>query len=164
MKNFIIILILQISFCVFSQENKVTISIEGISEIVNTTEGKTAKENYISVLEWVKKTYKNPDYVIKAQIEDSYIRFSGYDYFKAKNQPGQIRLEYLVAIEFKENRFKVSFLDVTYHGKTVPKSLYKANGEERKDKYYISSKLEIERLLSEMNQKIYEVCTIKSDW
>jgi len=160
----VLILLLVFNFS-FSQNEKVVISKSGISEMINTIEGKTTTENYNSVLEWINKTFKNPDYVIKSKIENKYIRFYAIDSFKPKRSPVFVNLEYMVEIEFKENKFKVAFLEVIYHeSKEVPDSFYKNNGEERTDPYYITSKESIEQILTKMNEDLIKSCTSKSDW
>jgi hypothetical protein len=52
---------------------------------------------------WIKETYKNPDKVIKAIIENNKIRINGYSEFG---------FEYTIVISFKDNKYKFEPIEV----------------------------------------------------
>ena len=69
---------ISISNLSFSQETEFKFDKEGFTDFVVTQcEGKTQAELYKKALDWVSVTYKNPKEVIKAQIENDYIRIEG---------------------------------------------------------------------------------------
>ncbi len=47
--------------------------------LIIPSEGKTKEELYKKVVEWISKTYNQPSEVIKAQVENDYIRFQGVE-------------------------------------------------------------------------------------
>jgi hypothetical protein len=78
MKKILIVLLMFVSFYSNAQETEFKFTKEGFTDyIVGTVEGKTAQELYKKTLDWVSITYKNPKEVIKAQIENDYIRIEG---------------------------------------------------------------------------------------
>ena len=69
---------ISISNLSFGQETEFKFTKEGFTDFVVTQcEGKTQAELYKKALDWVSVTYKNPKEVIKAQIENDYIRIEG---------------------------------------------------------------------------------------
>lgn len=78
MKKVLLVLLMLVSFYSNAQETEFKFTKEGFTDFVITSvEGKTAQELYKKTLDWVSVTYKNPKEVIKAQIENDYIRIEG---------------------------------------------------------------------------------------
>lgn len=78
MKKIIIILILLVSILGFSQESEFKFTKDGFTDyVVGTVPNKTAAELYKKTLDWVSVTFNTPKEVIKAQIENDYIRIEG---------------------------------------------------------------------------------------
>ena len=78
---------------------------------------------------WIKETYKNPDKVIKAVIENKKIRINGYSGY-----------EYTIIISFKDNKYKFEPIEVISRSQagefSIPLSdgsgYYKSNGWPKK--------------------------------
>jgi hypothetical protein len=78
MKKILLVLLMLAGFYSNAQETEFKFAKEGFTDyVVGTVEGKTAQELYKKTLDWVSVTYKNPKEVIKAQIENDYIRIEG---------------------------------------------------------------------------------------
>jgi hypothetical protein len=78
MKKILLVLLMLAGFYTNAQETEFKFAKEGFTDyVVGTVEGKTAQELYKKTLDWVSVTYKNPKEVIKAQIENDYIRIEG---------------------------------------------------------------------------------------
>lgn len=78
MKKLLSVLTLLICTFGFAQETEFKFTKDGFTDyVVTEVPGKTQAELYKKVLDWVQVTYKNPREVIKAQIENEYIRIEG---------------------------------------------------------------------------------------
>ena len=78
MNKILLLLLMLVSFYSNAQETEFKCTKEGFTDyIVGIVEGKTSQELYKKTLDWVSYTYKNPKEVIKAQIENDYIRIEG---------------------------------------------------------------------------------------
>lgn len=73
-----VIIALFIGFIGFAQETEFKFLKEGFTDyVVTEVPGKTQSELYKKAIDWVSVTYKNPKEVIKAQIENDYVRIEG---------------------------------------------------------------------------------------
>jgi hypothetical protein len=70
----------------------------------------TAEENYQKAISWVNTTFKNPAEVLKAQVENKYIRVTGVgSNLTAINSVGMIyprNVEYTITIFVKDDKIK----------------------------------------------------------
>jgi hypothetical protein len=114
-----LLLALLISGSCFAQETKFSFTKDGFTDyVVNDVENKTAAELYKKTLDWVSVTFKNPKEVIKAQIENEYIRIEG-------SKMGLISVvslikmsyqsSYQIEISFKEGKYKFDVIEVKYY-------------------------------------------------
>jgi hypothetical protein len=124
----------------FGQETDFTFSKDGFTDfVVNECPGKTQNELYKKSIDWLAVTYNNPKEVLKAQIENDYIRIEGFSknllcfggmgktYYDAN---------YQIEISFKEGKYKFDVISVTLlNTKSDPKieledmnEYYKSNG------------------------------------
>ena len=79
MRKIVLVLTMAVSLYSNAQETEFKFTKDGFTDyVVGTVEGKTAQELYKKTLDWVSITYKNPKEVIKAQIENDYIRIEGF--------------------------------------------------------------------------------------
>ncbi len=87
---------------------------EGLSPfIVVKAEGKTKEELYKKTIEWINKSYNKPSEVIKAQVENDYIRFQGvskdkYCFTNIFTMCSDIRYE--IEVSFKDGKYKFEVL------------------------------------------------------
>ena len=113
-----IVLALLIGFCGFAQETEFKFSKEGFTDFVVTeVPGKTQSELYKKAIDWVAVTYKNPKEVIKAQIENDYIRITGVsDNLLLFNAMGKkyYSADYTIEISFKDGKYKFEVLNLEH--------------------------------------------------
>lgn len=114
MKKIILGLLVFISFCSNAQETEfkfINDKEKGFTDyVVGNTEGKTALELYKKTLDWVAITYKNPKEVVKAQIENDYIRIEGFKSnllcIKSLGLLTCSDVRYQIEISFKDGKYK----------------------------------------------------------
>ncbi len=107
----------------FSQETEFKFTKEGFTDyVVTNCEGKTQSDLYKKTLDWVSTTYKNPKEVIKAQIENDYIRIEGIKsnmLCVISGASSCFDVRYQIEISFKDGRYK---FDVTKIEQYAPPS------------------------------------------
>lgn len=132
MKRIILGLIAFMSFSSNAQETEFKFKNdkkEGFTDyVVGNIEGKTAQELYKKTLDWVAVTFKNPKEVIKAQIENDYIRIEGAKLnmlcIKSLGMSYCSNARYQIEISFKDGKYK---FDVTKLEQYTPPSQYVVN-------------------------------------
>lgn len=153
MKKIITIFTLLYSFLSFGQEKEFTFTKSGLSDFVVTeSEGKTQIELYKKCTDWVSLTYKNPKEVIKAKIENEYIRIEGFSNdIVCYNYMGKrcSDTKYEIEISFKDGRYKFDVLSISElnnMSKSIswtnfeinnPVAIYDKKGEIKKSYKYI---------------------------
>lgn len=120
MKKIIYLLLatISISNTSFGQETEFKFTKEGFTDyVVTQCEGKTQTELYKKALDWVSVTYKNPKEVIKAQIENDYIRIEGSsDNLLCKKVLLSTMCDnakYQIEISFKEGKYKFDIINIS---------------------------------------------------
>jgi hypothetical protein len=114
---FILVTFSNISFSQ-EQETEFKFTKDGFTDfLVNKVDSTTQSVLYKKTLDWISTTYKNPKEVLKAQIENDYIRIEG-----AQNSLlcQQILLsticddaKYQIEISFKDNRYKFDVISIS---------------------------------------------------
>lgn len=94
--------------------------------VVTTVPDKTQSDLYKKTMDWLQVTYKNPDEVIKAKIENDYIRIEG-------SSPDLVTINalgrtpnltrYQIEIGFKDGKYKFDLLSLEYYHKASVKWL-----------------------------------------
>lgn len=143
MKKFIYILIVTISFAnlSLSQENKFTLTKEGLTDfIVTPVENKTAIQIYKKTVEWISKTYNDPKEVIKAEIENDYIRIEGVSNSLICINASGTRIcnptTYVIEISVKEGKYKLDVMDLSqFSSQTNSWFHFKFDAEQMKNAY-----------------------------
>ncbi|MFV5696697.1 DUF4468 domain-containing protein [Flavobacterium sp. LB3P122] len=130
MKKIFLLLVLVCSFS-YGQETEFKFTKDGLTDfVVIDCPGKTQAELYKKALDWVLVTYKNPNEVLKAKIENDYIRIdgasSGLILQYILGMPMEFTGKYTTEIFFKEGKFK---FDITALGYYHPGSKYGAGVE-----------------------------------
>lgn len=113
-----------------AQETEFKFTKDGFTDyVIGTIPNKTASELYKKTIDWINVTYKNPKEVIKAQIENDYIRIEG---FKSSMLCKKIMLSnicengrYQIEISFKDGKYK---FDVTSLESYLSASQYNSGG------------------------------------
>lgn len=179
---FYTLLFLAFSNNVFSQEanpNETTPPTEFIVNteqqltdfIVISCEGKAKEELYKKVVEWINKTYNKPNEVIKAQVENDYIRFQGLESKGYCRKPMVLICEdirYEIEISVKDGKYKFDVVklesaETSKYGNIIGWSEitfkkgwmnFKSNGEVRDQ--YKDTMPKIARYINSLNQSLYD--------
>ncbi|RKS00466.1 DUF4468 domain-containing protein [Flavobacterium sp. 102] len=96
--------------------------------VVCNFEGKTEIDLYIKSMQWLEVTYKNPKEVLKGNIENDYIRFTGSkSNLYCINALGRTcyDVRYTIELVFKDGKIKFDVIDLEY---LAPSSQYSAGG------------------------------------
>lgn len=189
MKQIITIVTLLCSGVLFSQETAFTFTKDGFTDfVVVSVPNKTQAELYKKTLDWVSVTYNNPKEVIKAQIENDYIRIEGVKENALCMNVMLSRMcddvKYQIEISFKEGKYKFDVVSVQQFLKTSEVSVisgwrecgfmnttagfYKSNGELKN--VFKDYPQESTSMFNEINDKLKDfllsdsIPSKKSDW
>lgn len=175
-----IIVALLFGFLGFAQETEFKFSKEGFTDFVVTeVPGKTQSELYKKAIDWVAVTYKNPKEVIKAQIENDYIRITGFsDNLLLFNAMGKkyYSSDYTIEISFKDGKYKFDVTSVNLLGtNSEPKmelqnmdEYYKSNGQIKSTYKYFPDTFP--KFFNDLNKELEaflksdSIPSKKSDW
>ena len=146
--------------------------------IVVKAEGKTKEELYKKTIEWINKNYNKRSEVIKAQVENDYIRFQGvskekYCWDALVTFCNDIRYE--VEVSFKDGKYKFEVLSLEDYHVTGASGLrvwgrinykdswthFKNTGEVRK--MYAKNIKEITSFFDELSKNLYDYIYNQND-
>jgi hypothetical protein len=171
MKKLFLLLVL-VAISGFSQE-KITITPTGVAPIVIEMEGKTAAELFKKTKEWINTYYKNPQEVLKAEIENEMIRIDGFAVggYKTKGL-GMITnydYDYTLEIQFKDNKLRYNYLVGTFWAGRARCSydysdFFKEDGSVRKVHQYSYETINESINANYLSLKDYLLGKTKSDW
>ena len=163
---------------IFSQDlAQLKLTPAGVEPIVVELGNLNAREIYKKSLNWVQETYKNPDEVLKANIESEKIRISGYAndawWFKSLGMKQSMDMEYSVEISFKEGKYRFDYTIGQFYASAGGKvlynytSFYKKSGEVRK--MYKVSVTSLELTMNSLSQSFHNYANGKTqekddDW
>lgn len=125
----------------FAQENKFTLTKEGLTDyIVTPLENKTAIQIYKKTVEWISKTYADPKEVIKAEIENDYIRIEGSSNSLICINASGTKIcnptKYVIDISVKEGKYKFDILELSqFSSQTNSWYNFKFDAEQMKNAY-----------------------------
>lgn len=141
MKKIILILLLVPVFANAQELPKLKLSQIGVEPIVVSVEGMTAEMLYNKTLNWIQETYKDPEHVLKAKIENEKIRIEAVAQdawsYKIMGMKQTYNMIYYLEISFKDGKYKLDYQigefllnngDKVFFGW---KDFYKKNGEVR---------------------------------
>ncbi|WP_127846160.1 DUF4468 domain-containing protein [Psychroflexus aestuariivivens] len=130
---------------------------KGVEPIVIQLNNTSAKDMYAKTKDWIKETYYDPDEVIKAEFQNKKIRISGpaekaYSYkVLGKNYTGGI--DYELIVEFKKNRYRLSFIIDKNDMHLIKTNFFKKDGE--MTKYGKQAIPDIEKTMNELSSSLY---------
>lgn len=146
-------------------------TLEGVEPIVVTIDDLSAEEIYKKSINWVKETYKNPEEVLKADIENEKIRIVGYDpnawYFMSMGSEKNMSINYTVEISFKEGKYRFEYVidklshNYSYKGPFKYESMYNKKGELKKA--YLESVPAIDKTMNTLSTNYYNYITGKAE-
>ena len=130
MRYSIVIFLTFFSFESYSQDSTFTFTNKGVTDyVVSKVDGKSQSDLYKKALDWISVTYKNPNVVIKAKIENEYIRFEGSNSSMiCVKSLGMMQCDlatYQIEVSFKDGKYKFDVLEVRSYTKP---SQYAAGG------------------------------------
>ena len=120
MRYSIVIFLTFFSFESYSQDSTFTFTNKGVTDyVVSKVEGKSQSDLYKKALDWISVSYKNPNEVIKAKIENEYIRFEGSNkYMLCTKVLGLMDCDlstYQIEISFKEGKYKFDVIELKHY-------------------------------------------------
>lgn len=148
----------------FAQEiDQLKLSPNGVEPIVVEVEGLSASDLYNKAQDWVQETYKNPDKVLKANIENEKIRVNGFAsnawWFKTIGITNSMDMEYSIEVSFKDGKYRFEFTIGQFYANGGHKAMYtysafyKKNGEIRKT--YIDAIPSLEHTMNSFSLSFY---------
>lgn len=112
MKRKLLYLFVLFTGSIFGQNN-FELTPEGYNSIVTEIPGKSAAELYKKTKDWIQTFYKNPDVVLKGDIENDEIRIEAFcnDCFVVKNIFEQsCDYQYTLLVSFKDGKYKFDYI------------------------------------------------------
>ncbi len=167
-----IIYLLFLFFVNFSiaQDTQFKITKESITDyIVVSFKDQTQSVLYKKTLDWIAVTYKNPNEIIKSQIENDFIRIEGFE----TNFNGSSNCSYQIEISFKDGKLKFDpqiFTIINGTNKfdlfSTYKSYFDSDGlvKNRLKPTIEGSETTINSLIKSLNDYIISGKTKKDDW
>lgn len=161
----------------FGQEiPQLKLTPNGVEPIVVERDGLNASELYKKALNWVQETYKNPEKVLKANIENEKIRIDAFAtdawWYKSLGMRNSYNMEYTIEISFKDERYRFEYIIGQFYidgGKVLYdyRNFYKDNGDVRKS--YIDAVPSLETTMNDLSYSFYNYLSGKTakkdnDW
>ena len=113
----------------FGQDSLFILNQDGLTDyIVTNCDGKTQNDLYKKTLDWILVTYNTPSSVIKAQIENNYIRIEGSAGHLVRTGgfgAANYLTRYQIEISFKDGKYKFDLLNIETY---APSSQYVVGG------------------------------------
>ncbi|WP_312823237.1 DUF4468 domain-containing protein [Epilithonimonas sp.] len=139
--------------------------------IVVPCEGKTKEELYKKTLEWISKTYNKPSEVIRAQVENDYVRFQGIETKGYCRNPMVMiceDMQYEVEVSVKDGKYKFDVVklesaETNKYGRVIGWGAieikkgwmhFKSNGEVRDQ--YKDTMPKIARYINSLNKSLHD--------
>lgn len=130
-KFLLVISIIFITFSYSQEISKLKLTPIGVEPIVIETDSIKASELYKRALNWVQETYKNPEKVLKAKIENEKIRIDGFAenawWYKSLGMKQNYNMEYSVEISFKDGKYRFKYIVGQFFTDSGQKVLYDYN-------------------------------------
>lgn len=143
MKKIILLLVFLVTSFGYSQDSDFKLTKESFTDfVIVPVGGKTQSELYKKTLEWVSYSFKEPGEVIKANIENEYIRIEGFSkdlicYSYMGKRCGDTRYE--IEISFKDGKYKFDVLSISEYN-NMSKSIMWTNFEINNTASYFDKK------------------------
>lgn len=111
----------------------IELTINGYEPVVFIIENQNQSELYKLTNKWIIKNYKNPKEVVTADVENENINISGYaeNIVRWGSTGGGFGLKYILQIEFKENKYRVTILPEIDSPALSYASFFKKDGQKK---------------------------------
>ncbi|UOX32516.1 DUF4468 domain-containing protein [Flavobacterium sediminilitoris] len=159
MKKLITSFTLFLTFSVFTfgqteHLEKFEYSETGINDyIVTKIEDKTTNEIYSKTINWIKETYKNPDKVIKMEIENEKVRINSVASNLLFVKKMSFSLDYIIELSIKDGKYKFELISLTAGG-TDYKKIPNFKTDNKLIKNFGESPKRIENYLNNLNESL----------
>jgi hypothetical protein len=173
MKNILILLIFTFSsICIGQTSEKVKgekfeYTEAGLNDyVVTEINGKTKEEMYKKAMNWVKETYKNPDLVLKMNIENEKFRIDAIASGIIKVRGISMNLGYVIEVSFRDNKYRFELVSLLYDNTTDYKKMPNFKTDPKLVKNFGNSPTEIENYFNTLNKslEIYIVGKAEEKW
>jgi len=128
--------------------------------------GKSSDEIYKALKSWTAKTYNNPDFVLKADVPNEYIRINGLWNIVSRGPLGRsaFGLTYTLSLDVKDGKLRYNIDNLRGVDNFNYANCFKGNGEKRQTKevtnYLNDIEIYTEQFISQMVKSINE----KENW
>ena len=168
MKKLFLLLVFT-SFFGFYQVDSIKVVYPNIEPGIVQINSKLKEDIYKDIKAWIQKTYVNPDFVLKADVVNDYIRFDGYLNYVYNWMGKNIqKMYYTIIIEIKDNKYKVEFFDCRiFDYKKYPEHVFEKNGKLKKHRVAKEIHNSIIKEINKIHFSIFDYIngnSIKSDW
>jgi hypothetical protein len=173
MKNILTLLIFTFSSICIGQTiekvkgEKFEYSEVGLNDyVVTNIEGKTKEEMYKKAMNWVKETYKNPDLVLKMNIENEKFRIDAAAIGIIKVRGISMNLGYVIEISFRDNKYRFELVSLLYDNTTDYKKMPNFKTDPKLVKNFGNAPSEIENYFNSLNKslEVYIVGKAEEKW
>ncbi|WP_291122588.1 DUF4468 domain-containing protein, partial [Flavobacterium sp. UBA6046] len=168
-----LLLTIAILLCAISYSQdfpKLKLTPNGVEPIIVNTDSLKATDLYEKALNWVQETYKNPEKVLKAKIENEKIRIDAFAenawWYKSLGMKQNYNMAYSVEISFKDGKYKFEYIIGQFFiegGQKVLydyKTFYKKTGEVRSA--YTDAVPSLEETMNNLSLNFYNYLTGKT--
>jgi hypothetical protein len=180
MRKFTLVFVVLFTTLGFSQETEFKFTKDGFTDyVVTDCKDKSAAELYKKTIDWISTNYNNPKEVLKAQIENDYLRFEAIEKNLFCLKPTMCSdMKYQIEVSFKDGKYKFDLLAldqdmpdigwVHFGGLEDGKYYFIENGE-AKSKFKIIAD-EIPKYFNSLNKSLNDFITNgvstkkKNDW
>lgn len=128
--------------------------------------GKSSSEIYNALKTWTAKTYKNPDYVLKSDVANEYLRLNGLWNIMSRGPFGKsaIGLKYTLTLDIKDGKLRYNIDELTGVDNFSYNNCYKSNGERRTTKEVVNYLNDIELHADKFINELIGSINHKEDW
>ena len=133
MKHFLLITLFipLVGFCQIPEF--IITDVSNIEPIIVEVKDNSSSVLFTKTLEWLNLTFKNPEKVIKGNVDSDFIRFSGFKSSFAKRKiMGSLfyyDFEYTIRIDFKEGKYRFSLEEYAIISPSISPELSKSTLE-----------------------------------
>ena len=150
------LLLLFTSLNIYSQIDSVKIKYPKIESTFINIDSLDSSSLYKKSKNWVKKYYNNPDFVLRSDIENEYLRINGVSNYSFKWMGTQVySFDYTLELNFKNGKIKADFINITTEGKKVPEFFFDNKGVQKKQKVNQEMKLSMEKQINNILFDLY---------
>ena len=171
-KNLMLLVAVVLYSTLFSQEiPKLKLTPTGVAPFILNLDNLSASEIYKKSLDWVQETYKNPNEVLKANIENKKIRIDGFSPHALTFRSMGVKITwgvfYSLEISFKDGKCRYKYTIDRFTADEGTRVLityadfYKKNGDIRKA--YNTAVPTLETSMNDLLLNYYNYITGKTD-